>query len=63
MWWVLFRNTHLDVNVEKSAFYHLESEAHLHPRTDSVEEAFLGVRINANKVAANGGESTNEAHK
>lgn len=46
---------HLDVNVQKASFGHLEHEAHLGAGVNPLIEALFGMGVYANEVAGRGG--------
>lgn len=52
---VLFCFFYLHVDVQEAALGHLEHEAHLGARVDSLVKALLGVSINADKVTGRSG--------
>ena len=62
-WWALFRVAHLHIDVQETSLHHLESEPHLHPGADSIEEALVCVRIHVHEVAMHGRESQYEAQE
>lgn len=54
---------HLHVDVQEAALGHLEDEAHLRARGDPLEEALLGMRVDADEVARRRGQQGGQEHQ
>lgn len=53
---------HLNVDIQKASFCHLEHQAHLRARVHALEEALFRVSIDANEVAAGGSAQNSQQH-